>query len=204
MQQNPSTKPFVPSEKETRKLVIEDVCNAMGADTVVIDPWEVHSSIKTVKEMFKRPGTENISAIAGFAEAIRQMQINESMRKKIQSLSRLFEKELKNMIPDLEVNGENIPRAPGYSNIYFPFMSGDSVLINLDLNDIAVSTGSACSSGSRKPSHVLQAMGFDNKRINNSVRFSFGRHTTEEEILRTVDVLKTIYQNTLKNKGYAI
>ncbi len=98
----------------------------------------------------------------------------------------------------MEINGEEVPRAPGYSNIYFPFMPGDSLLMNLDLHDIAVSTGSACSSGSQKPSHVLQAMGFDYERINNSVRFSFGRDTTEEEISETIDVLKTIYKNTVK------
>jgi len=149
------------------------------------------------QELSKRPGTENLPAIVGFAEAIRQMQNNESKRKKIRSLSNLLENELKNTIPNLAINGENIRRAPGYSNIYFPFMSGESIVMNLDLNDIAVSTGSACSSGSQKPSHVLQAMGFDDKRINNSVRFSLGRHTTEEEILRTVEVLKTIYQKTL-------
>jgi cysteine desulfurase len=99
----------------------------------------------------------------------------------------------------LEINGEKVPRAPGYSNIYFPFMPGDSLLMNLDLHDIAVSTGSACSSGSQKPSHVLQAMGFDGERINNSVRFSLGRDTTEEEILNTIEVLKIIYEKTVKN-----
>jgi cysteine desulfurase len=150
------------------------------------------------QEFLKRPGTENLAAIAGFAEAIRQMQNKERMREKIQFLTNLFEKELKDTIPNLEINGENVPRAPGYSNIYFPFMSGESMLMNLDLNDIAVSTGSACSSGSQKPSHVLQAMGFDDKRIKNSVRFSLGRQTTKNEILRTVAVLKTIYQNSLK------
>jgi cysteine desulfurase len=70
--------------------------------------------------------------------------------------------------------------------------------MNLDLQGIAVSTGSACSSGSQKPSHVLQAMDFDNNRINNSVRFSLGRHTTKEEILKTIDVLKNIYDMSLK------
>jgi cysteine desulfurase len=150
------------------------------------------------QETSRRSGTENLPAIAGFAEAVNQIQFNESNRNKIHSLSSLFENELKNTIPNLIINGEEVPRVPGFSNVYFPFLAGDSILMNLDLHDIAVSTGSACSSGSQKPSHVLRAMGFDDERINNSVRFSFGRHTTEDEILRTVDVLKNIYDNSLK------
>ena len=150
------------------------------------------------QETLRRPGTENLVAIAGFAEALNQMQLNHSNRKLIQSRGILFEKKLKEIIPNLEINGENITRVPGYSNVYFPFMAGDSIVMNLDLHAIAVSTGSACSSGSQKPSHVLQAMGFDSKRINNSVRFSLGRYTTEEEILKTIDVLKTIYKNAVK------
>ena len=149
------------------------------------------------QEKLKRPGTENLAANAGFAEAIRQMQLKESSRKSIQQLGDFFEKEVKKAIPNLEINGENVSRAPGYSNIYFPFMSGESLLMTLDMNDIAVSMGSACSSGSQKPSHVLQAMGFDEKRVNNSLRFSLGRYTTKEEIIRTVEVLENVYKNTL-------
>lgn len=150
------------------------------------------------QEKFKRPGTENLAANAGFAEAIRQMRFKESSRKNIRELRDFFEKDLKKAIPTIEINGENGSRAPGYSNIYFPFMSGESLLMTLDMNDIAVSVGSACSSGSQKPSHVLQAMGFDENRVNNSVRFSLGRYTTKEEILRTVEVLENVYnKNTL-------
>ncbi len=150
------------------------------------------------QETSRRPGTENLLAIAGFAEAVNRMQYHKNKRKTIRLLGDLFEEKLTNTFPNLEINGEEVPRAPGYSNIYFPFMPGDSLLMNLDLHDIAVSTGSACSSGSQKPSHVLQAMGFDHERINNSVRFSLGRDTTEEEISETIDVLKTIYKNTVK------
>jgi cysteine desulfurase len=110
-----------------------------------------------------------------------------------------LKKKLKDNIPNLEIKGEDVPRVLGYSNVYFPFMAGDSILINLDLHGIAVSTGSACSSGTQKPSHVLKAMGFNDERINNSVRFSMGRHTTEDEILKTIDVLKSIYDNSQRN-----
>jgi len=148
------------------------------------------------QESSRRPGTENLISIAGFAEAVNQLQQHISSSESIHKLSALFEKILKESLPGVEINGENTPRVPGFSNIYFPFMVGDSLLMNLDLHEIAASTGSACSSGSKNPSHVLKAMGFDNKRINNSLRFSFGRYTTEEEILKTIDVLKMIYKNS--------
>ncbi len=151
------------------------------------------------QEASRRPGTENLLAIAGFAEAVNQMQYHKNKRKTVRLLGDLFEEKLTDTFPNLEINGEKVPRAPGYSNIYFPFMPGDSLLMNLDLHDIAVSTGSACSSGSQKPSHVLRAMGFDGERINNSVRFSLGRDTTEEEILNTIEVLKIIYEKAVKN-----
>ena len=151
------------------------------------------------QEASRRPGTENLSAIAGFAEAVNQIPFHKKNNKAISALVNLFENKLREALPTIEINGVQTPRAPGFSNIYFPFMAGDSVLMNLDLHDIAVSIGSACSSGSQKPSHVLQAMGFGDKRINNSVRFSMGRQTTEEEILKTVEVLKSIYDMTIDN-----
>jgi cysteine desulfurase len=150
------------------------------------------------QETSRRPGTENVVAIAGFAEAAKQIQQHLDSKESLKKVWTLFEKTLTESIPELEINCQNIPRVPGFSNIYFPFISGDSLLMNLDQHEIAVSTGSACSSGSQKPSHVLKAMGFDDKRINNSLRFSMGRNTTEEEIIRTIDVLKMIYKNCLK------
>jgi cysteine desulfurase len=145
------------------------------------------------QESGRRPGTENMIAIAGFARAVQEIKTNSDARKRLTDLRNLFEGQLKKAIPDIAVNGESAPRVPGYSNIYFPFISGEILLMNLDLEGVSVSTGSACSSGSQKPSHVLQSMGFDDKRVNNSVRFSMGRHTTEREILSTVNLLRSIY-----------
>ena len=150
------------------------------------------------QETSRRPGTENLSAIAGFAEASNQLPLYKKNVATIQSLVNLFENKLKETIPSIEINGEQTARVPGFSNIYFPFMAGDSILMNLDLHDIAVSTGSACSSGSQMPSHVLQAMGFDSERINCSVRFSMGRQTAKDEILKTVEVLKKIFEGSVK------
>jgi cysteine desulfurase len=145
------------------------------------------------QELSKRPGTENTTAVAGFAKAVNQMQNHFNSIKSIQKLSSLFEKILKETFQKLQINGEKGLRVPGISNVYFPFMSGDSLLMNLDLHNISVSSGSACSSGSQKPSHVLKAMGYSDQRINNSIRFSLGRYTNREEILKTIDVLKKIY-----------
>jgi cysteine desulfurase len=148
------------------------------------------------QESSRRAGTENLTAIAGFAEAVGQVQNFSTAVDTIKKLSELFENNLKNIFEDLHINGESSPRVPGISNIYFPFIAGDSLLMNLDMHDIAASTGSACSSGSSIPSHVLKAMGFHDQRINNSLRFSFGRYTTEKEILTTIQVLKDIYKNS--------
>lgn len=69
------------------------------------------------------------------------------------------------------------------------------MLMNLDMNGISVSTGSACSSGSVQPSHVLTALGYSAEHVNNSIRFSFGRFNTEEEVHRTVETVQSIYDN---------
>jgi cysteine desulfurase len=148
------------------------------------------------QEISKRPGTENLTGIAGFAKAVELLQNATDSIETLAKLCVLLEERIKKAFPDLEINGENISRVPGISNVYFPFLSGDSLMMNLDLHDIAVSTGSACSSGSQKPSHVLKAMGYNDQRINNSLRFSLGKSTTEEEILKTIDVLKKIHENT--------
>lgn len=150
------------------------------------------------QEASRRAGTENLVGIAGFAEAIKQMRFHANTRLKITELRNLFETKLKETIEGIAINGENSLRVPHFSNIYFPFLSGDSLLMNLDVQNIAVSTGSACSSGSHKPSYVLRAMGYDNKRVQNSLRFSLGRQTSQKDITNTIDVIEEIYQRVSK------
>ncbi len=150
------------------------------------------------QESGRRPGTENITGIVGFGTAINKIELYSAKRNIFLSLRNLLENELRKNIPGLLINAEGSNRVSGISNIFFPFMSGDSLLINLDIQGIAVSTGSACSSGSQKPSHVLSAMGYDKERVNNSIRFSLGRNTTKTEILRTVEVLSAIYKTAVK------
>ncbi len=153
------------------------------------------------QELNRRPGTENIAGIAGFAAAVRQMDKNRSERKRIKDLRDYLENELKRQIPAIGINGEQAPRLFSHANVYFPFISGDLLMMNLDIQGIAVSVGSACSSGSVHPSHVLTAMGLDTQRINGSVRFSLGRFSTTRQIEQTISALVKIYQD--RSKGVA-
>jgi cysteine desulfurase len=91
-------------------------------------------------------------------------------------------------------NGAREPRVPNTTNISFDRIEAESLLIALDLEGIAVSTGSACSSGTLEPSHVLKAMGFPAHRTQNSIRFSLGAANTEQEIDRVVAVLPAIVE----------
>jgi cysteine desulfurase len=150
------------------------------------------------QEVNRRPGTENIVAIIGLAEAVEQLVIHRSERKRILSLRDYFEAELIKKIPQIQINGLKSPRIYSHSNIYLPFLTGDAMLMNLDMMGIAVSTGSACSSGSPFPSHVLSAMKFDKKRILNSIRISLGRYTTESEIIRAIQAIEDIYKQHKK------
>jgi cysteine desulfurase len=152
------------------------------------------------QESTHRPGTENIVAIAGFAEAFKQISIKNDMYKKIANLRNFFEAELKKVIPKIEINGLKAERVITHSNIYFPFLSADTLLMNLDLHGVAASSGSACSSGSVKPSHVLKAMGFTDERINGSIRFSLGLYTSEDDIRETIKIIEKIYKREQQRK----
>ncbi len=151
------------------------------------------------QEINRRAGTENLPAIVGFATAIRELEVREDEITRIKKLRDLFEKLLTEKIPGVKINGGNTERLCSHSNVYFPFISGDGMLINLDMNGIAVSTGSACSSGSVNPSHVLTALGYERKRVENSVRFSFGRFNTEEEVDIAVNKIYEIFKRAETN-----
>ena len=91
--------------------------------------------------------------------------------------------------PDVRVNGDREQRVPNVSNMSFGDIDGESLLIALDLKGIAVSTGSACASGSLEPSHVLQALGLTRREVRGSLRFSLGSYTTRVEIDYVLSVL---------------
>lgn len=137
------------------------------------------------QEFDRRPGTENTSAIVGFAEAVKlytdPLHVLEIRDK--------FEELIKSKIPGVIFNGANAPRAPHVSNVRFPKISGDSLLINLDRRGVLASLGSACSSGSINPSRVLMAMGLSASEALSSIRFSFGRFNQIDELDPATDII---------------
>lgn len=132
-------------------------------------------------ERERRAGTENVPAAIAFARAVELCGSTEA------HLRDEFEEELGKRLPWIEVNGLQNPRVPNTSSVLFRGISGEALVIALDLQSMAVSTGSACSSGSIEPSHVLLAMGRSREEARSSVRFSFGRYNTAEEIEALID-----------------
>ena len=138
----------------------------------------------------RRAGTENVAGIVGFGKAVeicRSVMKEESER--LTSLRNYFWSKIVNTIPSATQNGHPTERLPGILNVSFQGVEGESLLISLDMKGIAVSSGSACSSGSNKPSHVLEAIKLSPELMNGTLRFSLGRSNTEEDIDYTVDAL---------------
>ena len=100
-----------------------------------------------------------------------------------------FEAAVSARIEDIEFNGDRNQRLPHLSNISFRFIEGEGLLINLDMQGVAVSTGSACSSGTLEPSPVIRALGHNDELARGSIRFSFGKDNTDEDVDYTIDVL---------------
>ena len=142
------------------------------------------------QENKKRPGTENLTGIIGFGKAAELA--GENLTRHMQTMRELrdyFIGEITSKIPDIRINGSIEQRLPGNANITFEFIEGEALLLLLDLDGISVSTGSACSSTSLEPSHVLTALGVPLERIHGSLRFSIGDFTTKEDLDYTVDCL---------------
>jgi len=144
------------------------------------------------QEINRRPGTENLAGMIGFAQAVKLSFRNKTDLEYTSHLQRRFESKIKREIPSAVVIGQQAKRSPFLSAIAFPGIQNDSMLVNLDLSGIAVSAGSACSSGSIKQSHVLKAMALTDEIINGTIRFSYGRFTKEDELDITVDTIKQI------------
>jgi cysteine desulfurase len=141
-------------------------------------------------ERDRRAGTENVPGIVGLGRAaeLARTQIDERGLR-MRMLRDYLEQEVISRFPDIRVNGDKERRVPNISNLSFEGVDGESLLISLDLNGIAVSTGSACASGSLDPSHVLQALGLTRDEVRGSLRISLGAYTTREEIDYAVVVL---------------
>jgi cysteine desulfurase len=142
-----------------------------------------------------RPGTENVPGIVGLgkaAEIARRALAEESPR--IAALRDRLERGLLASVPLVRVNGCCAPRTPNTSNLIFPHIEAEALVIALDLQGIACSAGAACSSGTIEPSHVLTAIGLSRDDARASVRFSLGRRTTDDEIDFALDVIPRTVQ----------
>ncbi len=145
------------------------------------------------QEMGRRAGTENLASIIGFGKAAELAEAN--MEKHISHCKELRDyliERVTSEIPDTFVNGTMEHRHPGNANITFKYIEGESILLLLDYKGIAVSTGSACSSKSLEPSHVLTALGVPVEMIHGTVRFTVGDFTTKEDIDYVIESLKEI------------
>jgi cysteine desulfurase len=147
------------------------------------------------QERGRRAGTENVSGIAGLgvaAAVARSKMYDEAARLSV--LRDRLEEGVLAAVTGTAINGARSPRVPNTTNISFDRTEAESLLIALDLEGIAVSTGSACSSGTLEPSHVLKAMGFPAHRTQNSIRFSLGAANTDADIDRVVTALPAIVE----------
>jgi len=146
-------------------------------------------------ERNRRAGTENVPAIVGMGVAARlaiAKMSGEAMR--VRALRDRLEEGILRAVPGTAVNGARAARVPNTTNISFDRVEAESLLIALDLEGVAVSTGSACSSGTLEPSHVLRAMGLPAHRTQNSLRFSLGMFSTEEEVDHVIEVLPRLVE----------
>lgn len=146
------------------------------------------------QENKRRPGTSNVAFAVGMAKALELASVNmEAEWKREEELRDYFEAELLKRIPSITINAKTVKRLPGTSSVTFQFLEGESILLTLSSKGIAVSSGSACSSDSLQPSHVLLAMNIPAECAHGTIRFSLGKYNTKEEIDYTIEaVVETI------------
>jgi len=144
-------------------------------------------------EKRRRAGTENVPAIVGLGKAVEFA--GQEIGKEAERLAYLRDKLIKGLgekIDNIHLNGHPTRRLPNNVNVSVDFVEGESLLLNLDLEGICASTGSACSSASLEPSHVLLALGLPPEQAHGSLRFTLGRENTEADIERVLEVLPGI------------
>ena len=145
------------------------------------------------QEKNKRSGTENVAGIVGLGKAIEIADKNlDEHIKKLTDLRDYYFSQLKEKIPNCKINGSTEKRLPGNANVSFPNVDGEELLLKLDEKGICASTGSACSSGSSNPSHVLVAIGLDKEFANGALRITLGDDNTKEDIDFLVEQLLKI------------
>ena len=148
------------------------------------------------QERERRAGTESVASIVAFGTATELARTEMTERNDhLQRLRDRFETGVQNRIEEVVFNGHREKRLPHLSNISFRYLEGEGLLINLDLQGIAVSTGSACSSGSLEPSPVIRAIGRNDELARGSIRFSFGKDNTDADVDYVLEVLPRAVEN---------
>lgn len=142
-----------------------------------------------------RSGTENIPGIVGLGQAavIAQRDMDKE-KQRLEKMRDALIKGIEEQIPGARLNGHRTKRLPHNVNFAFPNIEGESLLLGLDLQGIAISSGSACSTGSEEPSHVLRALGLPDQYLSGAVRLSLGRSNTEEDIPTVIEALANLVQ----------
>ena len=145
------------------------------------------------QERNRRAGTENVPGAIGMGVAAQRAMMKMNVEaERLSALRDRLETGILSSVPNTEVNGSRDARVPNTTNISFERIEAESLLIALDLEGVAVSTGSACSSGTLEPSHVLKAMGLSSHRAQNSIRFSLGASNNEDQIDHVISILPKI------------
>ncbi|SFX46282.1 cysteine desulfurase [Thermoactinomyces sp. DSM 45891] len=166
----------------------------------------VHKKVKMMPQMFggyqerrRRAGTENVPGIIGFAKAVAlRIQERERYREHLKQLRRELFRALKVKQIDFVQNGHGEQSLLHIVNLSFPGIDSETLLMNLDIAGIAVSSGSACTSGTIHKSHVIEALQVGEERVDSAIRFSFGQSNTIKEILYVVDILRDTIQRLSK------
>ena len=156
-----------------------------------IMPWQTGGH----HENAMRAGTVNVPGIVGYAKAM-EIAVKEmdEIQNRVGTLAESFRMRIQEEVPDVQFNGHLTKRVKSTVNFSFKSVEGESIILNLDMKGIGVSSGSACTSGSTDPSHVLIAMGIPPEVAQSSVRFSFGRSNTMEHVDYTVMAVKEVIQ----------
>jgi cysteine desulfurase len=146
------------------------------------------------QEQGRRAGTENVSGIVALGYALEESISNMAdEREKLKSFIRATADGLRAAVPELLINAESAEKLPGTLNITFPHASGESMMHLLDLKGVCVSTSSACNSGSDNPSHVLLALGLTEEQAKSSIRISYGKYNTLDEVEKIVAAISDAY-----------
>jgi len=151
------------------------------------------------QEAGRRAGTENVPSIIGLGKACELAAENiTAENERVKFLRDKLENALLRNCPDSRLNGDKKNRLPNTTNISFEFIEGEAILLMLDKYGICASSGSACTSGSLEPSHVLRAMGVPFTAAHGSIRFSLSRYNTEQEVDYTIKIMPQVVNNLRK------